>query len=246
MKVPAKNKDKKMITLYQFPRMFDIPNMSPFCLKLETFLRMAELSYDIVEVNDPRSAPLGKLPYIQDGDKTLPDSQLIIEYLTNEYGIMLDSHLSSEEKAIAHSFNMMMGEHYYWALLYSRWVDDNWEKVKAEFFGQLPPLVKTFVPVMIQKQMKSNLEAQGTGRLEPHALYELANQDIKAVAAYLGDKSFFMGDRPSSIDATLFAFTANVLLPDLPGPLKACLQRYENLVAYTHRMMALYYAEFLA
>ena len=28
--------------------------------------------------------------------------------------------------------------------------------------------------------------------------------------------------------------------------LKACLQRYENLVAYTHRMMALYYAEFLA
>ena len=90
---------------------------------------------------------------------------------------------------------MMMGEHYYWALLYSRWVDDNWEKVKAEFFGQLPPLVETFVPVMIQKQMKSNLEAQGTGRLEPHALYELANQDIKAVAAYLGDKSF-MGDRP--------------------------------------------------
>ncbi len=234
-----------MITLYQFPRLFGTPNMSPFCLKLETFLRMSELSYDIVEVNDPRSAPLGKLPYIKDGDKVLPDSHLIIEYLSNEYGVMLDSHLSAEQKAIAHSFDVMLGEHYYWALLYNRWVDSNWERVKSEFFGALPPLVRNFVPGMIQKQMKGNLHAQGTGRFEAHTIYEQANQDIKAVATYLGDKPFFMGDKPTSVDATLFGFVANVLLPDLPGPLKSGAQRYDNLVAYTDRMMRAYYSDLM-
>lgn len=29
------------IKLFQFPRMFGIPNVSPFCCKLETWLRIA-------------------------------------------------------------------------------------------------------------------------------------------------------------------------------------------------------------
>src|SRR5918994_909644 len=32
------------IKLFQFPRMFGIPNVSPFCCKLETWLRIADTS----------------------------------------------------------------------------------------------------------------------------------------------------------------------------------------------------------
>jgi Glutathione S-transferase N-terminal domain len=52
------------IKLFQFPRMFDIPNLSPFCCKLETWLRIAGVPYEVVETPDPRKGPKGKLPFI--------------------------------------------------------------------------------------------------------------------------------------------------------------------------------------
>ena len=39
-----------MIKLYQFKRTFGLPNMSPFCMKVETWLRMAGLEYETVLV----------------------------------------------------------------------------------------------------------------------------------------------------------------------------------------------------
>ena len=35
-----------MIQLYQFAPVWGIPNLSVFCVKLETYLRMANLSYE--------------------------------------------------------------------------------------------------------------------------------------------------------------------------------------------------------
>ena len=54
------------IKLFQFPRMFAIPNLSPFCCKLETWLRIAGIPYETVDTPDPRKGPKGKLPFIED------------------------------------------------------------------------------------------------------------------------------------------------------------------------------------
>ena len=47
---------------YQFERKWGIPNLSPFCCKTETYLRMANIEYEI-KVTLPSEAPKGKLPY---------------------------------------------------------------------------------------------------------------------------------------------------------------------------------------
>ena len=70
-----------MIQLHQYPPMFGIPNPSPFCLKLETWLRMAKLPYEVVRVVDPRKDPKGKVPWIEDQGRTIADSAFIIDYL---------------------------------------------------------------------------------------------------------------------------------------------------------------------
>lgn len=59
-----------MIKLYQFERTWGIPNLSPFCCKIETYLRMAGIEYDIKSVL-PFSAPKGKLPFIEDNNEAL-------------------------------------------------------------------------------------------------------------------------------------------------------------------------------
>ncbi len=55
------------ITLYQFPAAFGLPNASPFCMKVETYLRMAGIAYAPRYGMYQLRAPKKKLPYIDDG-----------------------------------------------------------------------------------------------------------------------------------------------------------------------------------
>ncbi|HJM48751.1 MAG TPA: glutathione S-transferase N-terminal domain-containing protein [Alphaproteobacteria bacterium] len=71
-----------MIKLYQFPPGWGLPSYSPFCLKLETWLRLTALPYEVVDEPDPRKGPKAKLPYIDDGGTVLGDSGLIIDYIS--------------------------------------------------------------------------------------------------------------------------------------------------------------------
>ena len=43
-----------MIKLFQFPPYWGLPNASPFCMKVETYLRMTGIPYQNVYVRDPR------------------------------------------------------------------------------------------------------------------------------------------------------------------------------------------------
>jgi glutathione S-transferase len=75
-----------MLKLHQFAPAFGLPNASSFCLKLETYLRMAEIPFESVYGMDMGKAPKGKMPYIVDGDKIIGDSNFIIDYLQQTYG----------------------------------------------------------------------------------------------------------------------------------------------------------------
>ena len=59
-----------MIELLQFPPMLGLMNASPFCMKVEVFLRLAGLEYRTVSTS-PLRAPKGKLPVIRDEGRTI-------------------------------------------------------------------------------------------------------------------------------------------------------------------------------
>jgi Glutathione S-transferase N-terminal domain len=48
-----------MVTLYKFIPAWGLPDLSPFCVKLETYLRLAKIPYE-TQVGDPRKAPKKK------------------------------------------------------------------------------------------------------------------------------------------------------------------------------------------
>lgn len=233
-----------MILLHQFPPAFGLPNASPFCLKLETWLRMAAVPYRNVYLSDPRQAPKGKLPFIELEGRKIADSQLCIDYLTASRGVDLDAGLSPVERAHAHALRSLLEDHLYWILLYCRWLDErHWPQTRDAFFSALPLPMRVLVPQLVRTQIRRDLHGHGIGRHEQDEIYAFGVRDITALADWLGEQPFFMGAQPTAIDATAYAFLANILVPTLDNELRRAAQRHPNLSAYVERMTARYYGE---
>ena len=232
-----------MIVLYQFPPAWDLPNISPFCMKVETYLRMVKVPFRLENVLDPRKAPKGKLPYITDGDATVADSGFIVDYMKQKYGDPLDEKLGRAERALGHSIRRMIEEHLYFCAVYDRWlVDKNWELTREAFLNELPFMVRQVAARSIQEHMRKRVVRQGVGAHTADEVYALAASDISALSDLLGDKPFFLGAEPSSLDASAYAFIANVLWAPIDSPMSRHLRAQPNLVGYCDRMKARYYA----
>jgi glutathione S-transferase len=231
-----------MIKLYQFQPVFGLPNASPFCMKVENYLRMAGLPYEIAPNASHFKAPKGKLPYIEDGGKAIADSSFIIEYLKSTYGDTLDAKLTPLENAQAVALKRMMEENLYWALVYSRWVEpQGWAVTKAEFFKPVPALLRGPIAALARRGITKQMWGHGMGRHGAEEVYHIGKTDITALADFLSDKPYFMGDSPTSLDATAYAFLANIILVPLDSMLKQHALQYPQLERYCQRMRARYY-----
>src|SRR5262249_50946689 len=89
------------IKLFQFPRMFAVPNLSPFCCKLATWLRIARIPYESVPTPDPRKDPKGKLPFIEDAGVRIADTSIIVDSLVKTRGVDPDARLDAAQRATA-------------------------------------------------------------------------------------------------------------------------------------------------
>ena len=62
-----------------------------------------------------------------------------------------------------------------------------------------------------------------------------------ALQRLLADKPFMLGDQPSSLDATAYAFLANLLWAPVDSPIRDHARSRPTLEAYCQRMKARYY-----
>lgn len=233
-----------MIRLFQLPPAYGLPNASPFCLKLETFLHMAGLAYENVYLFNPGKAPKGKLPYIEDEDRYLADSGLIVSYFKEQRNIDLDAALTPVERGISLAWQRLFEEHLYWVMMHGRWVDPaGWAKTRQAFFGKLPWPLRHVVPLIVQRGMKSQLHGHGLGRHGAEEIWRLGMADLEAISDFLADKPYFMGWHPTTLDAVAYGFLANIILVDLDNPLRRRALQLPNLQAFCERMRSRYWAE---
>jgi glutathione S-transferase len=232
-----------MITLYQFRPAFGLPNASPFCMKVETYLRMAALPYRLDNRGRIVRAPKGKLPFIEDDGRIIADSGAIIEYLKQRYGDALDAHLAASARATGHAVRRMIEENLYWAAVQVRWFRlQGWAQTREAFFGGLPPLVRSAVATLAHRGMRKELWGHGMGRHSDGEIMRAGCEDIAALADILADKPFLLGEVPSSFDATAYAFIANIVWVPIESELKDCAAAHPQLEAYCRRMQERYFA----
>lgn len=220
-----------MITLHQYPPAFNLSSLSPFCIKVEFFLKVANLPYTVRHERNPRRGPKGKMPFIVKDSLTLADSSFIIDHLLKTHPLDHLQVLRGRAEMIA--FKAMIEDSLYFILLYSRWVDEaGFKTVLEEFTPLFPPLVGKPFLTHIKRNLTTQAIAQGLGRHTLDEVYEMGRTQVGALAEFLGEKDYFFEDKITSFDATSYAFLSTILKQPIESPLKKAVQSHRNLCDY--------------
>jgi glutathione S-transferase len=231
------------ITLFQFPRMFGIPNVSPFCCKLETWLRIAGVPYEVVDTPDPRKGPKGKLPFIEDAGVRIADTSRIVDHLVKTRGVDPDARLGASQRAIALLVQRTLEEHYAFVAAYTHLLrDEGWQHTRVRF-DSVPAIVRPLVCRVVRGRVKKLLWQQGILRHSHEEIVESALRDWRAVQTVMSDGPFFFGDEPTGVDAIVFGALATSMLTPIESPIRDFLSSQPACVAYADRMLARFFPE---
>lgn len=227
-----------MIELHQFPPV-DGVNLSPFCAKVEGYLRLRRLPFR-VRWDPPFKGPKGKLPFIVDDGRVIADSGDVIAHLeASRPEGALDAGLDETARATAHLVRRTLEESLYFAVVAERWrVDAGWERVRARFFAGIPAPARGLVAWGMRRKILRDLKGQGYGRHSHEEVRARGLADLAAIETLLGERDFLVAERPTTIDVTLWAFLDSVLRGGFGGPLRDAVAASPRLAGHHGRTSA--------
>jgi glutathione S-transferase len=224
-----------MLTL--FSELFGVADNNGYGLKVFAVLRLCRVPFRHEHILDASSAPRGQLPYIVDQGETIGDSDTIIAHLIDKYRLTIDDGLTSRQRDLDHLVSRMLDD-LYWVMSYSRWKDDRfWRLFRDALLEQHPNLTEAG----LTKAREFNFQRyhfQGIGRYEPEAAYRRGLADLEVLAHLLPESGDLHGGMPSSIDAGIYGFIANIFFYPIDTPLKQFVAAHGNLMRHCEAIHA--------
>lgn len=239
-----------MITMYGYLPAWGLSDMSPFVSYTDAYLRMAGIPFkaEILHQGDLTKTPKGKLPWIIDSDGTsVSDTQLIQYYLEEKYHDPLDHWLTREQRATATLIHRMFGECWYWMAVQTRYRRDEdfaiYDPLWATFLAWLPEEQRGEPVRLFRDHLLTQFWYHGAGRNTEAEVEFTARKQTDAMSDLLGDKPYLFGDRPSSLDANMYAALVHVSFTPFPSPIGQYCRSKPNLAAFMDRVFDRYYPE---
>ncbi|KAE9414766.1 hypothetical protein Angca_008483 [Angiostrongylus cantonensis] len=251
-KSPVKQDWKSgIVYLYQFPRTRILPSPSAPCLKVETWLRMAEIQYENIPCFISVRSREGTLPFVEFEGVEYPDSSFIIRDLTQILGVKLEDHLNDEQKAVSRAFeelahNSLLVSHKLFRLEH---VSEFADLLPPDLYGVFQPLIVTLFKRRFASMTTSMLAWTSIGKHTREEQIRIGSDDIRAISKYLGSKHYFTGFKPtrvdlSQVDATLFAVLAQIVYAPYENEhLEVIKKECPNILEYVERIKNRYWPD---
>ena len=220
-----------MITLYSYPELFGVADNNGYGLKVFAFMRLAGVPFKHEHIFDASKAPRGQLPYIVDDGEIVGDSETIIAHLIRKYALTIDAGLSASERDLDLLITRMLDD-LYWVMSYSRWKDERFFPAFRDALLREHPSVTV---EGLKKAQEFNFQRYyyaGIGRYAPEAAYARGLADLGVLAHFIPAAGFVHGTKPTTIDAGIYGFVANIWFYDIDTPLKAFVASHQNLVRH--------------
>jgi len=217
-----------VLILYSYPSLFGVADNNGYGLKVFAFLKLAEVPFVHQHTFDASQAPRQQLPYIVDDGQALGDSDTII-----------DAGLSVAQQNTAHLINRMLDD-LYWVMSYSRWKDEEFWPTFRDALRTEHPSVSAEALEKAREYNSQRYYYQGIGRFAPAAAYARGLADLQVLADLVPSHGYLFGPGPTSIDASIYGFIANIYFYSIETPLKQFVTSHSNLVGHCtaiHRLV---------
>jgi glutathione S-transferase len=220
-----------MVTLYSYPALFGVADNNGYGLKVFAFLKLAGVPFLHEHIFDASAAPRGQLPYIVDAGETIGDSDTIIAHVTAKHRLTIDAGLTGAQRDTDHLVTRMLDD-LYWVMSYSRWKDERyWPLFRAALRREHPSLTEAG----LSKAREFNFQRyhfQGIGRYAPDAAYARGLADLQVLAHLIPASGYVHGSKPTSIDAGIYGFIANIYFYEIETPLRQFVVAHDNIVRH--------------
>lgn len=229
--------------VFHLPGAWGLPTVSPFCLKLDAWLRMTGIQHQSITAATPFAGPKGKAPWIEIDGTKLGDSTFIIAFLAERFGVDPDAALSPEQRGMAVAIQRLIDENLYWTMVHDRWVHEgNWRTFRDVVLGGLPLPQRRLLGPIARRGVKKQLSGHGMGCHSAEEIAAIGQRDVAALASILGAKPWFFGSEPTSTDAVVYAQLINIWHPPLESEVKRAIGAQPNLVGFLDRFKARFYS----
>merc|ERR1711899_331430 len=238
--------EEDMVYLFQFTRSPQIPSISPFCLKLESWLKLHGIKYQNVDHKCKFRSKKGMLPFIELNGEEIADSNMIIETLSKKFEKEMPAELSQDQKNVQHAMVAMVENHLHWTIVYwkSKDVDNILKGYKLNLqsaIGSKAPasLLNFYFKYTFCRKGLKKVRSNGMGVHTNEEIENFGKKDLLTLSEMLGEKEFFFGSEPAMLDLVVFSQVGQLVMVDSEHacPLRDYLEAdCKNLVGLVNRM----------
>jgi glutathione S-transferase len=185
------------------------------------------------------------LPILKDGMTEVQELFKIINYLKKKgYNIDETAGLSKSELAESLAFSALIENNLYDALLYIMWLENenNAKKTQQQTYNKsLSFIERYFLQGKIQETAKERLKDMELVKVNDELVPEVylnAHDAYASLSTKLGNKKYFFGDKPSTLDAIAYGHLALHCYPNLQNPKLFTMISFEfpNLIQFCQRI----------
>lgn len=203
------------------------------CLSVKTYLNMLGLKFQTeLRQNAEYMSPSGKVPFIKVGSLIVSEFEPIIA-VVNAKGYCLSSQLTDEQRAEMKA---------YMSLLQNVFVNAVVTKIRSGSPYKWP--LNKLIPLRKYYEVKQLLQSLGWMKKSLSEVYDSVNTCCQSLSEKLGDQPFFIGTKPTELDAAVFGHLYTIITTALPADrLTEIVQSYPNLSEFCQRVHQQYFVD---
>eukprot|EP00873_Tetraselmis_striata_P040673 jgi/Tetstr1/460937/TSEL_006089.t1 len=224
---------------------WELPSFCPASVSVLAYLRLSRIAFSESPCSSSSTSPSGSLPVLESGDELVGNEDTsswrcewdaaasILDHLARTR-VDLDSCLTPHEKALKMAYAALVDSKLLPATVFSTWVSQNsWRNYTQAAYGAgLPFPASRLVPWRRRREMLRHFADANEGQLVEDAACVYA-----ALAAQLEARGpFLFGDKPSSLDMTVFAHLLYHRNAPMCSRLRVELHKHNRLTEYVQHI----------